>query len=105
MEPEAMKVVRDSHDFDNYGGTIAPRPNSVMSPTVGISKALLSEKEHRANQFDFSGTQSKWVNRDLTQTPGYQTLSEGFRKTLMNTNVMKLLMSIGSKCDIANSRL
>ena len=83
-----MKVVRDSHDFENYGGTIAPRPNSVETLTVGMSKTLLSEKEHRANQFDFSATQARWVNRDLTQTPGYQTLSEGFRKTLMNTKVI-----------------
>ena len=85
-----MKVVRDANDFDNYGGTVIPRSMSVAAAN---SRGPISEKEHRAGQFDFSATQHRWVNRDLSQTPGYQNLSEGFRNVFRNAKVCLLLLT------------
>jgi len=73
-------MTRDVNDFEAYGGTVLPRSNSV-------SKSTSTQKEHKASQFDFSATQHRWVNRDLSQEPGYQRLSNGFKKLFNDRKV------------------
>lgn len=79
-----MKVNRDEVDYENYGGNIAPRPNTEFN------NEIISEKEHRANLYDFSATRSKWVNKDLTGTSSFQSLSPGFQRTFLTARVFSL---------------
>jgi hypothetical protein len=79
------KVARDHHDFEQYGGTLPPRPGSVVAATLHAGP--IPEKEHRAAMYDFASTRSHWVNRDLTDLPEYKGLSPGFRKVLTNPKV------------------
>ncbi len=95
MEPESVKVMRDVKDFDGYGGTLAPRPMSVSgTPGATVRQGPVGEREHKADQFDFSGTQHRWVNRDMTQTAGYQTLSDGFKRVFDNARPKSVVLPV-----------
>lgn len=78
---------RDKDDFANYGGDVAPRPGSVIESTA--LRGPVSEREHLAGQFDFSATQHRWVNKDVTQAPEYKSLSQGFQKVFENSKVRR----------------
>lgn len=83
-------VVRDAKDYEEYGGNLPPRPASVVGATQHSIKSPVSEKEQRAGCYDFNSTKSKWVNKDLTQTPEYKALPEGFKRTLGTIKVYSL---------------
>jgi hypothetical protein len=80
-----MKVHKDAMDYENYGGNIAPRPNSV-EPS-GQIKGVVSEKEHKASLYDFASTQAKWINKDLTDTADFKAMSPGFQRLLTPAKV------------------
>lgn len=80
-------MTKDINDYDAYGGNIPPRAKSVASYHKNYMTPIVSEKEYRANQFDFTATQSRWVNRDLTQESVYSKLSDGFKKLFNNSRV------------------
>ena len=86
-EPEVVKMTKDNNDYEHYGGNIPPRSGSAIRCKTAYQTQVVSEKEHRANQFDFSATQSKWVKRDISAEPGYKRLSSGFKKLFNNPNV------------------
>lgn len=80
-------MTRDAKDFEAYGGTIPPRPSSVSKTT----KAEFTQKEHKASQFDFSATQHRWVNRTVSQEPGYERLSDGFKRLFNDKKVVEIV--------------
>lgn len=82
-------MTRDVKDFEAYGGTIPPRPSSVSKPT---KNADFTQKEHKANQFDFSATQHRWVNRTVSQEQGYESLSDGFKRLFNDKKVLGIIM-------------
>ncbi len=59
-----------------------------------MARGPVSQREHSAEQFDFAGTQSKWVNRDLTRTAGYQGLSDGFKKVLFDSKPQNVVLPV-----------
>ena len=68
---------KDKIDFEKFGGTVPPRPKSV-DPYK--RDGVISEQEYRSSHFNFDSSRFHWVNRDITQEPGYKKLSETFRK-------------------------
>ena len=84
-EPEILKLKRDVSDFDEYGGKVAPRSNSVLSRNY---KPQVSLREYRADQYDFTDAMPRWVNRDVKNEPGYKFLSTKFKKLFDNNKVI-----------------
>eukprot|EP00826_Nyctotherus_ovalis_P019296 TRINITY_DN15928_c0_g1_i1.p1 TRINITY_DN15928_c0_g1~~TRINITY_DN15928_c0_g1_i1.p1 ORF type:complete len:139 (+),score=2.75 TRINITY_DN15928_c0_g1_i1:343-759(+) len=94
-EPEVVKLKRDAIDFEEYGGTVAPRSNSVLSRN---HKQSVSLREYRADQYDFTEAMPRWVNRDAKQDPAYKFLSTKFKKLFDNSKVAWDLYKIGKGC-------
>ena len=80
------KLAKDQKDYEDLGGNIPPRPNSMIS-SANFSPKTTSVKEYRASQFDFSSTRPRWVNRDISHEPAYMRLSDGFKKVFEDAKV------------------
>lgn len=80
------KINKDKNDYEELGGNIPPRVNS-MTTFLKSSPKNTSVKEYRASLFDFSSTCPRWVNRDVNQESGYMRLSDGFKKVFENAKV------------------
>lgn len=94
-EPEVVKLKRDAIDFEEYGGTVAPRSNSVLPRN---HKQSVSLREYRADQYDFTEAMPRWVNRDPKQCPAYKFLSTRFKKLFDSSKVVWDLNRIGKGC-------
>ena len=96
-----MKVIRDEKDFIEYGGDIPPNLDAKCSNTFNntATNKPISEREHRAELFDFAATKTKWANNDLTGTLLYKSLSNGFQRAIGTApNVVTYSAKIYLRC-------